>query len=173
MRDRDRPTEYEPEYRVSPTPPRPPRRGDPGREDDDGDDRPEYLSTEDYSEPSRSWKSLQIGCGAVIVVAIVLAIVIPVFGTCGGSGDGARAGRPACELFLAVVVDAAEGRITSDAEFIERLEHVADAGSDAGGPIMEKSAALAASASALDAGGVSLHSEDLAQACAVAGHWPR
>lgn len=171
MRDSDRPREYEPEYRVDGEPTRPPDRGAPDEGDEPGGP-PGYRPTEDYSEPSRNWKSLQIGCGAVIVVAIVLAIVIPVFGTC-GSGGGERPGRPACELFVALVVDAAEGRITSDAEFIERIRGVADAASDVEGPIGEQSAALAAAAAALDGGGVAQHSDDLAQACAVAGHWPR
>ena len=54
-------------------PTRPPDRGAPDEGDEPGGP-PGYRPTEDYSEPSRSWKSLQIGCGAVIVVAIVLPL---------------------------------------------------------------------------------------------------
>ena len=169
MRDRRGPTEYEPEYRMNPVPSQP----DSSDPDDDDEEylRPEYVSTDDYSEPSGSWKKFQLGCGVFLVLAIVLAIVIPVAATCGGSSGGIAPGRASCELLAALVTDSSQGRIATDAEFIERAKQVVEAASDIEGPIADSSAAMAAAAAALDVEGFQGHFEDLALACQVAGHW--
>ncbi len=166
MSPEQRPHEYDPDFSKNPTP------GDrPGRSSESGDDGEgaRYRPGDDYSEPSGRFKGLQIGCGALIVVAIVLAVVLPLAGTF-DSGDGDPAGRAACERFASFLVDVSE-REVSDAEFIERVRQVAETAKDSEPPIREASAALLAAVTSGDVEALSGHAADLVQACGVAGYW--
>ena len=166
MSPEQRRQEYDPDYAKNPSP------GDQGeRRGGSGDNRDEdhYRTSDEYSEPSGRFKGLQIGCGALIVVAIVLAVVLPLAGTFGSSG-GDPAGRAACELFGNFLLDVSE-REVSDAEFIERVMLVAETAMDAEPPIREASAALIAAATSGDVEALNAHAADLVQACSVAGHW--
>lgn len=166
MSPEQRPHEYDPDFSKNPT------RGDrPGRSGDSGDegDGAPYRPTDDYSEPSGRFKGLQIGCGALIVVAIVLAVVLPLAGTF-DSGGGDPAGRAACERFANFLVDVSE-REVSDAEFIERVMQVAETAKDSEPPIRVASAALLAAVTSGDVETLSGRAADLVQACGVAGYW--
>ncbi|MDD9995508.1 MAG: hypothetical protein OXS35_07165 [Dehalococcoidia bacterium] len=168
MSPEQRPRQYDPDFSKNPAPGD--RTGRVSDEGNDGDgDRPRYRPSDEYSEPSGGFKGLQIGCGALIVVAIVLAVVLPLAGTF-GSGGGDSAGRAACERFADLLLDVSE-REVSDAEFIERVMAVAETAEDSEPPIREASAALLAAVNSGDVEALSGHAADLVQACGVAGYW--
>lgn len=167
MSPEQRPHQYDPDFSRNPSPG---DRSDRGSEPGDDRDRARYRPADDYSEPSGKFKGFQIGCGLLIVVAIVLAVVLPLTYSFSSSSGGDPAGRAACDLFENFLLDVAE-REVSDAEFIERVMAVAEAATDAEPPIREASAALLASVTSGDVEALSGHAADLVQACGVAGYW--
>lgn len=176
--DRERNHEYRPEFEENPSP------GGPTDPEDDPDpDREldEYRDSGDISEPSSGFKGLQLGCGAFIIIALALAIIVPLAGTFGGGGDdGVPPGGAACSLFLDLVVASPEG-IPIDGAFIGSVGDIADIAADAGSAIRDSSAALFAAASGLTADitesqaadlsrEIDIQGSNLIQACVDAGY---
>lgn len=127
--------------------------------------------TEDTS--GRFTRVLQIGCGTIFIVAIVLAIVLPVAGTFGDSGGGNSAGRKTCKLFRDLAEESQNG-VPIDAVFIERLQRIKEEAINAEPSIRDSSAALLvfAASAPIDLDGMYLESSNLIQACGNAGYLP-
>ena len=105
----------------------------------------------DKDESGGTIKRLQLGCGALIIIGLVLAIVVPVFGSFGGGGGGGggqTAGGEACNLVLGTIEAASEGGL-DNATFVENLREIAASAADAEPPIRDSSAALSAAANGL------------------------
>ena len=164
--------EYKPDFEENPSheePPRPPVIYDPDDPDGldphgfDGDDfdpnDPDRDLREGYEGPYNSdddegagtMKRLQIGCGVFILFGLVMAIVVPVFGSFGGddgnSGGGTQ-GAQACNMFLDFINSSPEG-LFIDESFANNVRDIAAVAEDAEPSISGSSAALSVGTDAL------------------------
>ncbi len=164
----------------------PPPGGDPDDLDPNGDVREEgerggYYDS-DKDESGGTIKRLQLGCGALIIIGLVLAIVVPVVGSFGGGDGGGHVGGPgadACGEFQGLVEDSQGGGVPIDADFVSRVARISELGADAESPIRDSSAALHIAASVVMAGSLSepevaeiyAQTDNLIQACGNAGYF--
>jgi hypothetical protein len=141
-----------------------------------------YYDSDDDAG-SGTVKRLQLGCGAFIIIGLVLAIVVPVFGSFGGGDGGQTAGGAACDLFLETVEAASEGGLDT-ATSIKNLGEIAASAADAEPPIRDSSAALSAAANGLITatseaeviglqGEIDTQFDNLGNACVDAGYLSR
>jgi hypothetical protein len=185
--------EYKPDFEETPSlevPPQPPAVYDPddpegldtGDFDDDEDLREGYEGpyNSDEDEGGGSMKRLQIGCGVFILLALAMAIVVPVFGSFGGDDGNSGPGAPACDLFRELVEDSqGEGGVLIDSGFVDRVARISEEAVDAELPIRDSSAALHIASTVVLTGQLSeeglaeinTQSGNLIQACRNGGYF--
>lgn len=196
--------EYKPDFEENPShevPPQPPAIYDPDDDDPDDLDHDEDLRegpnggygggpyNSDEDEGGGTMKRLQIGCGVFILFGLVMAIVVPVFGSFGGddgnsgvatSASGTQ-GAQACDMFLDFINASPEG-IAIDESFADSVGDIAEAAEDAEPSIRDSSAGLSASADALMAAAtdaevtalqqeIDVQGSNLIQACINEGYF--
>ena len=125
-------------------------------------------------------KRLQIGCGVFILLALAMAIVVPVFGSFGGDDGNSGPGAPACDLFRELVEDSqGEGGVLIDSGFVDRVARISEEAVDAELPIRDSSAALHIASTVVLTGQLSeeglaeinTQSDNLIQACRNGGYF--
>jgi hypothetical protein len=129
-------------------------------------------------------KRLQIGCGVFILFGLVMAIVIPVFGSFGGDdgpSNGNTQGAQACNMFPDYINSSPEG-LFIDESFADNVRGIAAVAQDAEPSISGASAALSAGTDALMAAAteaeatalqqeIDIQGSNLIQACINAGYF--
>ena len=182
--------EYKPDFEENPSievPPNPPARSDYEKGDFVPEDPDESYEEGDYydsdDDSSGGFKVVHLGCGALILVSLVLAIVVPVCRSFGGGGSDRANGSTACNLLLEIVLEFPDV-VPIDAEFIGRAEEIEDVVENAEAPIRESSQALSNAARGLvnaltdvEAKGfaqeINAQWYNLGQACVDAGYLTR